>query len=680
MFSAFQRLVNNRLVLSRFFIFIGGFTLFIMGVLNEVKGIVHNDPFWIRCVVSGEILTCFLLSFLKPLKKYHNEILYIVLYLGSSWTIYMLYANSFFSRYTTVAYVLTFVSLFFYEDLKPFVYYLLFLVIGTFTAFWFTPVRNEEAYSFVYFYPFVASAILYGNYYLLNSKEKIAESAELFESLVNSTMEAYIMVDRNYKIVQLNDKAREGFKRFTTNEVYIGKSILDFALNSKEEAADRVDKAFLGRSDLYEFEVPFLEGIRYWQTRYLPVEIMGVIRYVAMSSIDVTDMVLVQKEILEAKEKAEAANVAKTEFLSVMSHEIRTPMNAVIGMTHLLKDSNPTPEQAEHIDTLQFSAQNLLVIINDILDYNKIEAGRIEFEYRPLSIKEEVNRVMSSFKMKAHDKRIELSIEILKDVPEYISADSTRLAQVLVNLVGNAVKFTKQGFVKVRVTVKNKTKKTVSLKFEVIDTGIGISPENQSKIFESFSQETTSTTRKFGGTGLGLAITKKLLELQGSAIHVTSEKGKGSNFWFEQEFEITEKKKKSKEQYVADVQISLKEKNILLVEDNVVNQMVAKQFLDKWKVSTDIASNGKEAIEKVEEKDYDLILMDLQMPVMDGFDATEKIRALNDKKKREVPIIALTASALLEVQQQVKEASMNSIVTKPFNPDDLYAKIAAELV
>ena len=661
--------------------FMGAFTLFGMGILNEFIKMEHNDPFWIRSLASCSILILLLLSFAKRFKQYHTTFLYIVLYIGSTWAIYMIYENNFFNRYTTIVYVLTFISLFIFERIRPYLFYIGYFLIGAEISFLFLPDKSEEAYSFIYFYPFVTLAVFYGNYYLITRKEQLTESVQLFESLINSTIESYIMVDKDYKIVQLNDKAKQGFREFSSDEVFVGKSILDFSSKHRDNASYLIDLAFENELHVYDFELPFLNGIKlYFESRYLPVLVNGDVKYCAISSLDVTEKRLAEREIVEAKEKAEAANLAKTEFLSVMSHEIRTPMNAVIGMTHLLKDENPTPKQLEHINTLQFSADNLLVIINDILDYNKIEAGKIEFEYRTISLKEKIQKVLSSFKMKAIDKAIELKSEFVGDLPEFVKADSTRLAQILVNLTGNAVKFTSKGFIKIRVSVLKTEDELCHLKFEVIDTGVGIAAENHTKIFESFSQETNSTTREFGGTGLGLTITKKLLQLQDSDINLESEKGKGSNFWFVLKLEVVHNEDVQKEVYLSSSEGSLKGKRILLVEDNSINQLVAKNFLDKWEVSTVIASNGLEAIEKLKVGYYDIVLMDLQMPVMDGFEATRQIREFEDVEKRNIPIVALTASALLEVQNQVKEASMNGFVAKPFNPDDLYSKIAVHLV
>ncbi len=383
---------------------------------------------------------------------------------------------------------------------------------------------------------------------------------------------------------------------------------------------------------------------------------------------------LYEKEILAAKETAEKAAAAKAEFLSTMSHEIRTPMNAVIGMTHLLLQENPRTDQVENLQALRFSGENLLALINDILDFSKIEAGRIEFEAAEFQIKDLINSIKQSFHFRAEEKGIQLKVLVDQQLPEVVIGDPTRLSQILYNLVGNAVKFTHQGQVVIEVKVAHVLTDTIDLYFSVTDTGIGIAPKNLDMIFESFSQASQDVTRKFGGTGLGLTITKRLLELQGSKVQVNSKEGKGTKFHFILSHGIA---KTSVTQQTdspggsSQQQKPLNEVRILLVEDNPVNVMVASKFLNTWEVSLEVAENGKIALEKVNERDFDLVLMDLKMPVMDGYEASKKIR----ETKPVLPIIALTASATLNAQEKVRQAGMNGFLTKPFNPNELYKLI-----
>ncbi|MBI3142958.1 MAG: response regulator [Bacteroidetes bacterium] len=384
-----------------------------------------------------------------------------------------------------------------------------------------------------------------------------------------------------------------------------------------------------------------------------------------------------QAEAQKAMEEAIQASKAKAEFLSTMSHEIRTPMNAVIGMTHLLLQDNPSEEQMENLSTLKFSAENLLALINDILDFSKIEAGKIALENIDFSLKELVRSVKEALSLRANDKGVEVRTLMGDDVPTHVVGDPTRLTQILNNLVGNAVKFTNEGSVTLKVECLDKTAHKDRLRFSVIDTGIGIAPDQHERIFEKFSQATATTTREFGGTGLGLSITKKLLELMGTNIKLESELGKGTTFCFDLEMGVAVADK-TKALATKDHEIfsSLKGLNVLVVDDNKTNILIAKKFLHKWEINVESAADGAQACELVAKHHFDLVLMDLQMPVMDGLTATSHIRAMAGSKSL-VPIIALTASAMNEEKQAIFDAGMNDFVSKPFNPADLYRKIRA---
>ncbi|SDN05338.1 PAS domain S-box-containing protein [Daejeonella rubra] len=386
---------------------------------------------------------------------------------------------------------------------------------------------------------------------------------------------------------------------------------------------------------------------------------------------DISERKLAEQELIKTREEALQLSKAKETFLSVMSHEIRTPLNAVIGMSHILMDDNPTESQIENLKILGFSAQNLLNLINDVLDFTKIETGNMVLESVNVNLKDLVSQTLNSLQFRTAEKAVILKSEIDHRIPTYVMGDNTRLYQILINLLGNSIKFTEKGEVKLKVDLFEENKKSVKVRFEIRDTGIGIAPDKIDYIFQSYAQADTDTTRKYGGTGLGLAITKSLLELHNSQILVESELGKGSVFSFIIEFN---RSVQSNMQVENKTQIQPLSGNILVVDDNEINRLLASKVLAKWGVQVDFAENGQIALEKTQMNNYDLILMDLHMPVMDGMEASKAIRKLGGHHSR-VPIIALTASLFAHELETISECGMDGFVIKPFVPIDLYNKI-----
>ena len=377
-----------------------------------------------------------------------------------------------------------------------------------------------------------------------------------------------------------------------------------------------------------------------------------------------------------ATEELEKSTKAKSEFLATMSHEIRTPMNAILGMTHLLKQDSPRKDQVEPINILDFSGKTLLSLIDDVLDFSKIEAGKIEFESIEFELNKLVSVIIESFRVTAKNKSIEIETNIGDGIPNTLIGDPARLTQILNNLFSNALKFTEEGEVRLSVNIVEDFENSIRLQFAISDTGIGIEKERVDTIFESFTQASQNTKRLFGGTGLGLTISKQLAELQGGTISVDSEEGEGSTFYVELSFEKGSSEEEAKsipEDF--DSERSLSGLKVLLAEDNLVNQKVMLRFLERWNVEMKVVDNGEEAVEAIKEYNYDVVLMDLQMPKMDGYEASENIRKLDDPYKRKTPIIALTAAALKEVREKVYASGMNDFVTKPFNPADLEQKL-----
>jgi signal transduction histidine kinase/CheY-like chemotaxis protein len=385
-------------------------------------------------------------------------------------------------------------------------------------------------------------------------------------------------------------------------------------------------------------------------------------------------------EFEEAMEKAQISSEAKSEFLSTMSHEIRTPLNAVIGMSNLLIMGGPRPDQRENLEVLKFSASNLLSIVNDVLDFNKIESGKLVFENIKFNLVDLMQNICGGQMIAAQDKGLVFKLDVDSRLStKLLFGDPTRITQIVFNLISNAIKFTSEGNIAVKVTCVEDRHNFVTVKFSVKDTGIGIPEDRVNKIFEPFIQESLSTTRKYGGTGLGLAIVKRLLELQGLKMNVLSKINEGSYFSFNMEFpvstEVVEPADRQPQKMADDGGESLSAIRMLIAEDNPVNVMLMKKLLSKWNITPTIAENGERAVELVQYGNFDIILMDLQMPVMNGFDAAMEIRKMADTKKAAIPIIALTASALFDIREKVHSSGMNDYVSKPFKPDELFEKI-----
>jgi signal transduction histidine kinase/FixJ family two-component response regulator/HPt (histidine-containing phosphotransfer) domain-containing protein len=392
----------------------------------------------------------------------------------------------------------------------------------------------------------------------------------------------------------------------------------------------------------------------------------------------------INADLVVARDAAEASRKAKAQFLANMSHEIRTPMNAVIGLTNLLQATRPTTEQGEYLTAIESSSQNLLVIINDILDSSKMEAGKLSLEQVPFRLPEAVRRLGAMFKFATESKGLFLHVEVAPGVPAAVLGDPVRLNQILVNLVGNAIKFTRQGGVTVSVALADDGADTpsvasrVALRFAVRDTGIGIPQDKLGAIFEDFSQANTSTTREFGGTGLGLSIARNLVQLHGGQLGVTSEEGRGSEFFFQLVYEVADPAAAQPEAHAGLLAPFEPALRVLVAEDNALNQLVARKTLQAWNVQVVIAENGRLAVEAATAAGavpFDAVLMDVQMPEMDGYEAARQLRQ-RFPDPEQFPIIGLTASVLPEDRALALAAGMNDTLAKPFEPAVLYARLA----
>ncbi|HUX59416.1 MAG TPA: PAS domain S-box protein [Bacteroidales bacterium] len=379
--------------------------------------------------------------------------------------------------------------------------------------------------------------------------------------------------------------------------------------------------------------------------------------------------------LILARKNAEEAAMAKQLFMSTMSHEIRTPLNEVIGITNLLLQENPREDQMDFIKTLKFSGNHLLTLVNDVLDYNKMESGKIIFEQTQFNLSNFLDDILRSYSFRSKAKNLSFDIKIDENIPVEVIGDSIRLNQILSNLLSNALKFTPKGSINVTVKELKRTDSQSKMEFSVIDTGIGIPIDKHSTIFDSFTQASPDTTRHFGGTGLGLAICKKLIELQGGTISIESEPEKGSIFRFVISLGVAAKSDKKQVAEIPENYNGLEGKKILVAEDNKINFFVANKFLIGWGISVTHAENGQLALEALENEDFDLILMDLQMPIMDGIEATRIIRKSENQKIKNIPIVALTAAIMSESHDKIDDLNINDYVLKPFKPHDLFERI-----
>lgn len=376
-------------------------------------------------------------------------------------------------------------------------------------------------------------------------------------------------------------------------------------------------------------------------------------------------------EVRKERKNALKAAQAKSEFLSVMSHEIRTPMNAVIGSTHLLLQQNPKLDQLENLRTLKFSSDNLLLLINDILDLSKIESNKVELEKIPFDLQQLCKSIFSTHVSQVNKGKVNFVLDYAKDIPDKLLGDSGRLGQVLNNLISNAIKFTKEGVVKFRVSSRKNADSKVLICFEISDTGIGIPPEKMNLVFDSFSQADSDTTRKYGGTGLGLYITKKILELFGTYIKVESEVDKGSTFSFELELKknlATGPVGESSNRLKVD---ALRGANVLVVDDDKTNLLIARGVLSRWGMNVVTVENGQQALDRFSKERFDVVLLDLRMPDMDGYEVTKAMRSISKSENSEVPIIALSANSMGESSEDAKRNGMNDYLSKPFDPNRL---------
>ncbi len=544
-------------------------------------------------------------------------------------------------------------------------------------------------------YPQVKNGVVLGAVVTFNditerkeAEDKLRAGEERLRNITDSARDAIVMMDSRGTISYWNPAAEDIFG-YSADEAlgkdlhdllcperYLGayrKAFSEFRVTGRGSAVGTTLELFARRKDNEEIPVA-LSLSALWQDGAWHA--VGLIR-------DVTVQKQTEAVLQEAKKVAEAANQAKSEFLATMSHEIRTPMNAIIGMAELLADTPLTPEQARYVEVFRDAGENLMNIINDILDLSKIEAGRIDIESVGFDLEQIVQKACQVMAVRASQKGLESICHILPDVPVNLIGDPVRLQQIIVNLLGNAIKFTEHG--EVALEIRNELSKIkddgVSLEFSIRDTGIGIPADKLDAIFDKFTQADSSTTRRYGGTGLGLPISRRLVELMGGTLSVESEPGKGTRFFFTLSFSVQEGLHKGTDQDrgidIRDMK-ALVPLNILLVDDSEDNRLLVSSFLKKYPYTIQIAENGLDALDLFRKNRYDLVLMDMQMPVMDGYTAMKEIRAWEKENGLErTPIVALTAYALKEEMQKSIDAGCDAHLTKPISKATLLETIHA---
>ena len=476
----------------------------------------------------------------------------------------------------------------------------------------------------------------------------------------------------NYHIKTINPAAEKilGY----SPAALIGESIINFAVDSqKNNVRKELDNVVKECLNTAVFECQFFTSGKH----QIWVECRATCqnRTIFINISDISQKKIVLNKAIKLKETAEYGKKIKETFLANMSHELRTPVNGIIGLTTLLRKTPLNEQQNSMIDLMEISSQSLLGVINDVLDISKMEAGKFTIIRSPNNLHDLLRAVYGLLKFKADENNIEFILEIAPGVPVYLLIDSLRLNQVLMNLLSNAIKFTERGYVKLSVSVLEKTAGKVKLKFMVEDSGIGIPQGRLLSIFDSFEQAEDDTATKYGGTGLGLTIVKKLVELKGGELAVSSDVGKGSTFSFINWYTESDKPKE-KASFKTDRTLEpFGNVNILVAEDNLVNQFMLSKMLKDWDVAVEMVDNGIKVLDKMKLNNYDLILMDTHMPEMDGYQAAKAIRAEFSEPKRSTPIISLSAASFDFEQEEALLSGMNDVLSKPFQPNELHRKI-----
>lgn len=525
--------------------------------------------------------------------------------------------------------------------------------------------------------PYITSAKVDSFVHLARTQAEIRlknEELQNFAIVVKNSADIICSVDaQNLRISNINP-AVETIMGFKSTEL-MGKGIVSLAVENQQTLfRKKLGEIIKDNLNFAVFELQF----ETFDKRVIWVECRASYhnKTIFLNISDISPQKSYQEQLIKSKENAEYSKKVKETFLANMSHELRTPVNGIIGITSLLLRTDLNEQQKNMLNLLETSSKSLLGVINDVLDISKIEAGKFNIVRTPNNVYEIIKSVFDLLKFRADESNIEFILEIEDNVPANLMVDSLRLNQILMNLLSNAIKFTERGYVKLKVSVLQKHSDKVKLKYSVEDSGIGIPADRLSKIFESFEQAEEDTVSKYGGTGLGLTIVKKLAELKGGELTVSSQLGKGSIFNFINWHTIAAKPVETMSNKPDRVLSPFNNVCVLVAEDNMVNQFMLSKMLKDWNVEVEMVDNGRKLIEKLKAKRYDLILMDTHMPEMNGYETARTIRVDFEEPKRSVPIISLSASSFGHEQEQALTAGMNDVLAKPFQPYQLHEKMS----
>ncbi|MEP6748758.1 MAG: response regulator [Bacteroidota bacterium] len=544
-------------------------------------------------------------------------------------------------------------------------------------------IMKESMYANLYnsnLFVSLAATIFFSYAILRLNKENevtILQEKKFGDTIFNTSLDGvFIIFNESDTIANCNHRALELFEAGNLSEME-GTSVSSWFSAEHVKHFSSVEQSVTENTKNWQGELAFntKNGKKFYgYVSIVPFTYKG-IRYTKVSILDISDVKLTEFALMKAKQKAEEAANIKSRFLSNMSHELRTPLNGIIGASNLLLYENYLEGQKPQLEILKYSSEHMMLLINDILDYNKIEAGKLQLEEAPVNISHLSSRIAAQFSPQITAKGLHFYTEIDEELDLEVITDQTRLNQVLSNLLSNAIKFTKEGSICLIVKRLFASSSKVTIQFMVVDTGIGIPKEKQKEIFASFTQAEIDTTRKYGGTGLGLSISKELVHMFNSDLVVESTPGKGSVFQFTTEWKINMHRKMYINEEKAKDLVPLNGTRILLAEDNPVNMAIAKRFLQKWGVELTEAVNGKLAVEAFKTGEFDLVLLDLEMPEMDGATALKEIKKIN----LEVPILAFTAAAYDNMLADLLQKGFIDFIPKPFRPEDLHNKIAFHL-